>query len=55
MRDKTCGCGFHSECYVHCNHELEACPGKEFKADEVGRSKTLTEPQTKTKELGHDE
>lgn len=31
MSDR-CGCGYKEECYVHCNHSLDECPGEAFAA-----------------------
>ena len=35
MIDELCGCGFKDSCYVHCNHDLEACPGKPYKGSDL--------------------
>ena len=35
MTDERCGCGFKDECYFHCNHELEACPGEAYKGSDL--------------------
>lgn len=32
MIDERCGCGYKDECYVHCNHTMEECPGLAYKA-----------------------
>lgn len=35
MIDELCGCGFKDSCYVHCDHDLEACPGKPYKGSDL--------------------